>query len=62
MKDKILQYGLTEHTIKDLQTQQSSTNITILLSASQKETQQNFLTLYGVKRKRILMWILIGAF
>ena len=38
-----------------------STNI-ILLSTSQKETQQNFLISYEVKRKRRLMWILIGAF
>ena len=38
------------------------TNITILLSMSQKETQQNFLISYGIKRKRRLMWILIGAF
>ena len=48
--------GLTEHTFKD------STNITILLSTSQKETRQNFLISYGVKRKRRLIWILIGAF
>ena len=38
------------------------TNITILLSMSQKETQQNFLISCGVKRKRRLMWIMIGAF
>ena len=38
-----------------------STNITILLTTSQKETQQNFLVSYGVKRKRRSMWILIGA-
>ena len=37
------------------------TNI-ILLSMSQKETQQNFLISCGVKRKRRLMWIMIGAF
>ena len=48
--------GLTEHTFKD------STNITILLSTSQKETRQNFLISYGVKRKRRLIWILIRAF
>ena len=38
-----------------------STNITILLTTSQKETQQNFLVSYGVKRKRRSMWILTGA-
>ena len=48
--------SLTEHTFKD------STNIIILSSVRQKETQQNFLISYGVKRKKTLMWILIGAF
>ena len=50
--------GLTEHTFKD----SIVTNIAILLSTSQKETQQKFLISYGVQRKRRLMWILIGAF
>ena len=39
-----------------------STKITILLSTSEKETQQNFLISYGVKSKRRLMWMLTGAF
>ena len=47
--------GFTEHL------KIGSTNITILLTTSQKETQQNFLVSYGVKRKRRSMWILIGA-
>ena len=42
-----LYIGLTEHSFKD---------------TSQKETQQNFLILYEVKRKTRLMWILTGAF
>ena len=50
--------GFTEHTFKD----SIVTNIAILLSTSQKETQQKFLISYGVQRKRRLMWILIGAF
>ena len=36
-----------------------STNIIILSSTSQKETQQTFLISYGVKRKKRLMWILM---
>ena len=39
-----------------------NTNIAILSSASKRETEQNFLISYGVKRKRRSMWILIGAF
>ena len=39
-----------------------SANVTIISSKSQREIQQNFLISYGVKRKRRLMWILIGAF
>ena len=39
--------GLTEHTFK------GSKNLTILLSTSQKETQQNFLISYGVRKEKI---------
>ena len=45
----------------DLQNIHTSTNITILLTTSQRETQKNFLISYGVKRKGRLMWILIHA-
>ena len=52
--------GLTEHTFRLYKI--DSTNIIILSSTSQRETQQNFLISYGVKRKKKLMWILSGAF
>ena len=48
IKQNRLHYiGFTEHAVKD-------TNI-ILSSTSQRETQQNFLISYGVKRKRRLL-------
>ena len=58
LKQNHLHYvGLSEHTFKVC-----STNITILLSMSQREIQQNFLISHGIKSKRRLIWILIGAF
>ena len=49
-------------TLKNVHLKIGCTNITIRLSTSQRQIQQNFLISYGVKRKRRLMWILIGAF
>ena len=48
--------------IKNMHLKISHTNIIILSSTSQRETQQNFLISYRVKKKKILMWVLIGAF
>ena len=52
IKQNHLHYtSLTEHVFKD------SINIIILSNTSQRETEQNFLISYGVKRKRRLICI-----
>ena len=48
--------------LKNIHLKTDSTNIIIHSSTGQRETQQNFLISYGVKRKTRLMQILIGAF
>ena len=48
--------GITEHTFKD---RHYKHNISFKCSASQRETEH---ISYAVKRKRRLMWILIGPF
>ena len=49
--------GLTEHTFKDRLYKHNNS-----FKYESKRTQQNFLISYGVKKKKKLMWILIGAF